>query len=52
MTESPRIPYILWPLAIVYAFGIAYTVNVVEKNWCRPQQRRSPDWRRKANCAK
>jgi hypothetical protein len=48
MTESPRIPYVLWPVAIVYAFAIAYTVNVIERNWRRPQQRRSPDWRRAA----
>jgi hypothetical protein len=48
MTDSPRIPYVLWPVAIVYAFAIAHTVNMIERNWHRPQQRRSPDWRRQA----
>jgi hypothetical protein len=47
MTDSPRIPYVLWPLAIVYAFALAYTVNVVEKKWRGPKQRRSADWRAK-----
>ncbi len=48
MTDSPRIPYVLWPVAIVYAFAIAHTVNMIERNWHRLQQRRSPDWRRQA----
>ena len=48
MTDSPRIPYVLWPLAIVLAFIIAYFVNVIEKNWRAPKQRRSADWRRTA----
>jgi hypothetical protein len=47
MTDSPRIPYVLWPLAIVLAFLIAYTVNVIERNWRGPKQRRSADWRAK-----
>ena len=37
MTDSPRIPYLLWPLAIVFAFMIAYTVNVIERNWRTPK---------------
>jgi hypothetical protein len=45
MNDSPRIPYVLWPLAIVYGFAVAYTVNMVEKNWRGPRQRRSADWR-------
>jgi len=48
MTESPRIPYVLWPLAIIYGFAIAYTVNAVEKRWRAPKQRRRADWRRMA----
>ena len=45
MNDSPRIPYVLWPLAIVYGFAIAYTVNVVERRWRAPKQRRAADWR-------
>jgi hypothetical protein len=48
MTDSPRIPYLLWPLAIVFAFLIAYTVNRIEENWRTPKQRRLADWRAKA----
>jgi hypothetical protein len=48
MPDSPRIPYVLWPLAIVYGFAIAYSVNVIEKKWHRPKQKRSADWRRMA----
>ena len=48
MTDSPRIPYVLWPLAIVLAFLIAYTVNAIERNWRAPKQRRAADWRAKA----
>ena len=39
---------VLWPLAIVFAFMIAYTVNVIERNWRTPKQRRLADWRTKA----
>jgi hypothetical protein len=45
MTDSPRIPYLLWPLAIACAFAIAYAVNVIEKHWHAPRQRRRADWR-------
>jgi hypothetical protein len=48
MTDSPRIPYALWPLAVVFAFVLACIVNVIERNWHRPQQSRSADWRRTA----
>jgi hypothetical protein len=48
MTDSPRIPYLFWPLAILFAFLIAYTVNVIERNWRTPKQRRLADWRTKA----
>jgi len=51
MTDSPRIPYPLWPLAIVLGFIIAYTANVIEKNWRQPKQRRSADWRAEAGQA-
>jgi len=45
MNDSPRIPYVLWPLAIVYGFALAYTVNVVERRWRAPKKRRPADWR-------
>jgi hypothetical protein len=45
MNDSPRIPYLLWPLAIMLAFTVAYTVDFIEKNWRPPQKRRSADWR-------
>jgi hypothetical protein len=48
MTDSPRIPYVLWPLALILGFIIAYTVNVIERNWHRPKQSRAADWRAKA----
>jgi hypothetical protein len=48
MTDSPRIPYALWPLAVVFAFVLACIVNVIERNWHRPQQSRPADWRRTA----
>ena len=47
MIDSPRIPYALWPPAIVMAFAIAYSVNVIEKKWHRPRHRRAADWRRR-----
>ncbi len=47
MTDSPRVPYLFWPLAFVLAFVLAYAVNVIEKNFCQPKQRRSADWRTK-----
>jgi len=48
MTDSPRIPYLLWPVAVIFAFALAYIVNALERNWHRPQQSRSADWRRTA----
>ena len=45
MTDSPRIPYILWPLAFVLAFIVAYITNAIEKNWRGPKRRRRADWR-------
>jgi hypothetical protein len=48
MTDSPRIPYLLWPLAIVFGFILAYIVNAIEKNWHAPKQKRLADWRAKA----
>jgi hypothetical protein len=45
MSDYPRIPYVLWPAAIVYAFAVAYTVNVIERKWRRPQKSRPADWR-------
>jgi hypothetical protein len=47
MTDSPRIPYLFWPLAILFAFIFAYVVNVLERNFRQPKQRRSADWRTK-----
>jgi hypothetical protein len=45
MTESPRIPKLLWPPAMLLGFAIAYTVNVIEKRWRAPKQRRPQNWR-------
>ena len=47
MTDSPRIPYLLWPVAIVLAFLVACAVNVIERNWKRPPKARPADWRAK-----
>jgi hypothetical protein len=48
MSESRRIPYVLWPVAILYGFAIACTVNVIEKKWRPLRQKRRADWRRMA----
>ncbi|MGC1293804.1 MAG: hypothetical protein WA869_02075 [Alloacidobacterium sp.] len=48
MTDSPRIPYLLWPLAILFGFILGYVANVIEKNWRQPKQRRSAGWRAEA----
>ena len=45
MTDTPRIPYLLWPLAIVFGFILGFIANVVEKNWRKPKQRRAAGWR-------
>lgn len=50
MTDSPRIPYILWPVAVVVAFALAYIVNMLERNWHRPEQARAADWRSNTGC--
>jgi len=47
MTDSPRIPYLLWPMAIVLALLIACVVNLIESNWKRPPKSRPADWRAK-----
>ena len=47
MTNYPRVPYLLWPLAFVFAFVFAHTVNFVEKNFRQPKRRRAADWRAK-----
>jgi|HubBroStandDraft_5_1064220.scaffolds.fasta_scaffold1843465_1 hypothetical protein len=48
MTDTPRIPYLLWPLAIVFGLILGYVANVIEKNWRQPKQRRSAGWRSEA----
>lgn len=48
MTDTPRIPYLLWPLAIVVGFLLGYVANVIERNWRKPKQRRSAGWRAEA----
>jgi len=47
MTESPRIPKLLWPPAMLLGVAIGYTVNVIERNWRPLKQRRSQSWRAK-----